>query len=282
MLRIADRPLHRRQYRQRTIPGSLHPPLAAAMARMADIRPGHTVVDPCCGAGTLLLEAATQQPRARVYGFDLNVSALRASRENAAGLPVAFHPDTERPPTPDGNIDPLRYSPANTGRRSTPASDVDQAFFTRPEMEGLPTPDSGTAPDTFSRADLGSSPTPGSSIDQVVFARADAGRLPMPDGSVDRILSNPPWGGQVAGRGLLSSSTSPWWAELRRVLAPGATAVVLIPDLDDLPIGIRHQLIPAHLQRVRVSGAESYIVRLVAAMPRSGRKASPKNERTPL
>ncbi|MFF4772943.1 hypothetical protein ACFY05_08820 [Microtetraspora fusca] len=282
MLRIADRPLHRRDYRRRTVPGSLHPPLAAAMVRMADIRPGHTVVDPCCGAGTLLIEAAAQQPQARLYGFDLEVTALRASHDNATLLPVAFPADTERRLTPAGDIDPARYNTADTRWRSMLDSDVGPGLFTWPEVEGLPTPDSGGAPAVFSQADAGSSPTPDSSINRVVFARADAGRLPMPDGSADRILSNPPWGGQVAGSGLLSSSTSLWWAELRRVLAPGATAVVLLPDLDDLPIGVRHQLVPTHLQRVRVSGAESYLVRLVAPRTRRGRKASPRNERTPL
>ncbi|WP_218004410.1 TRM11 family SAM-dependent methyltransferase [Microtetraspora niveoalba] len=193
MLRIADRPLHRRDYRQRSVPGSLHPPLAAAMARMADIRPGHTVVDPSCGAGTLLAEAARQQPRARLYGFDLDVSALRASEENAAGLPVGF-------------------------------------------------------------------------------VRADAGHLPLPDGSIDRILNNPPWGGQVSPGGLLAASTSFWWAELRRVLAPGATATVLLPGLEDLPTGIRHGLVPIHLQRVRISGAQSFLVHLAAPGKQERRK----------
>ncbi|WP_424533032.1 TRM11 family SAM-dependent methyltransferase [Sphaerisporangium viridialbum] len=185
MLRIAGRPLHRRDYKRCSVPGTLHPPLAAAMAGMADIRAGQTVLDPCCGAGTLLIEAWRQQPEARFRGFDLASEALRAAGENLAGLPITV-------------------------------------------------------------------------------GRADAGRLPVPDGSADRVLSNPPWGGQVAARGLLAASSSPWWAELRRVLAPGGTAVVLLPGVGDLPMGIRHQLVPVHVQRVRVSGAQSFLVRLTA------------------
>ncbi|GII30249.1 methyltransferase domain-containing protein [Planotetraspora mira] len=185
MLRVADRPLHRRPYKRCSVPGTLHPPLAAAMARMAGIRPGDTVLDPCCGAGTLLIEAARQQPQARLYGVDLDVRALSAAEENTAGLPVAL-------------------------------------------------------------------------------GRADAGRLPFADGGVHCVLSNPPWGGQVAARGLLSASSVHWWTELRRVLAPGGTAVVLLPDADGVATAIERRLAPVHVQRVRISGAQSFLVRLTA------------------
>jgi tRNA (guanine6-N2)-methyltransferase len=193
MLRVADRPLHRRAYKRCSIPGTLHAPLAAAMARMAGIRPGDTVLDPCCGAGTLLIEAALQQPQARLYGVDLDVRALRAVAENAAEFPVSV-------------------------------------------------------------------------------SRADAGRLPLPDGGVDRVLSNPPWGGQVTAGGLLAASSSRWWAELRRVLAPDGTAVVLLPGADSLALAIRRWLTPVHVQRVRVSGAQSFLVQLAAQADRSARR----------
>ncbi|MEU4833207.1 methyltransferase domain-containing protein [Streptosporangium sp. NPDC023615] len=185
MLRITDRPLHRRAYKRRSLAGTLHPPVAAAMARMADLRPGLTVLDPCCGAGTLLIEAASHQPEALLRGFDLSPDAVRATRENAGALPVTV-------------------------------------------------------------------------------GRADAGRLPLPDGGADRVLCNPPWGGQVTAGGLLASSPERWWAELRRVLAPGGTAVLLLPGAADIAAGIRWGLVPAHVQRVRVSGAQPFIARFTA------------------
>ncbi|MFI6512295.1 TRM11 family SAM-dependent methyltransferase [Streptosporangium sp. NPDC050855] len=185
MLRITDRPLHRREYKRRSLAGTLHPPLAAAMARMADLRPGLTVLDPCCGAGTLLIEAASQRPGVLLRGFDLSPDAVRAARENAGTLPVTV-------------------------------------------------------------------------------ARADAGRLPLPDGGADRVLCNPPWGGQVAAGGLLASSPERWWAELRRVLAPGGTAVLLLPDAGDIATGIRWGLVPTHVQRVRISGAQPFVARFTA------------------
>ncbi|MCM6773887.1 methyltransferase domain-containing protein [Nocardia sp. CDC159] len=91
LLRVAERPLHRRAYKRQSVPGSLHPPLAAAMAQLADIRPGHRVLDPCCGAGTLLIEAAHQQADASYRGFDLDPVAVSAARSNALR-----HMDIER------------------------------------------------------------------------------------------------------------------------------------------------------------------------------------------
>ncbi|NDU74605.1 methyltransferase domain-containing protein [Actinomadura sp. DSM 109109] len=196
MLRVGDRPLHRRAYKQRSIRGTLHPPLAAAMAVLAGIRPGHTVLDPCCGAGTLLIEAAHARPGARLYGFDLSPDAVAAARANADAVPV--------------------------------------------------------------RVD-----------------RGDAGRLPLADASVDRVLCNPPWGAQVQPRGSLADSPFRWWTELRRVLAPDGTAVLLLPTSETLTDAIRHGLVPVHVQAVRLSGARSFIVGLrPASPPRRGRTAS--------
>ncbi|WP_062355135.1 RNA methyltransferase [Herbidospora yilanensis] len=79
-------PLHRRAWRRATVVGSLHPPVAAAMARLAGIRPGHVVFDPCCGAGTLLIEARIQVPGARYHGTDIDPAAIRAARINDPGI----------------------------------------------------------------------------------------------------------------------------------------------------------------------------------------------------
>ncbi|WP_312007941.1 methyltransferase domain-containing protein [Streptomyces sp. B1866] len=200
MRRLTGRPLHRRAYKGRTIPGTLHPPVAAAMTLLADVRPGHRVLDPCCGAGTLLIEAAHVCPDARFDGFDLDADALRAARTNAA--------------------------------------------------------------DAFSSA----VPAPAS----VSVRRGDAGELPLADGSVDRLLCNPPWGGQVSPRGLLAERPARWWAELRRVLAPDGAAVVLLPDAADLATAIARGFTPVHVQQIRLSGAQPCVVRLTAT-PRAGR-----------
>ncbi|WP_427890596.1 methyltransferase domain-containing protein [Kribbella sp. GL6] len=79
-------PLHRRPWRQHTVRGSLHPPVAAAMAHLADLAPGHRVLDPFCGAGTVLLEARLLEPAANYLGVDRDPAAIAAAQANAAQM----------------------------------------------------------------------------------------------------------------------------------------------------------------------------------------------------
>ncbi|TCC42864.1 methyltransferase domain-containing protein [Kribbella capetownensis] len=82
-VRPYDVPLHRRVWRRQTVTGSLHPPVAAAMARLARIAPGHRVLDPFCGAGTLLLEAQAVEPAATYVGIDQEPIAVAAAQLNS-------------------------------------------------------------------------------------------------------------------------------------------------------------------------------------------------------
>jgi tRNA (guanine6-N2)-methyltransferase len=84
-VRPFDVPLHRREWRRQTVTGSLHPPVAAAMARLARIQDGHRVLDPFCGAGTLLLEAHAIVPRATYLGIDkATIAAAHANTPDHA------------------------------------------------------------------------------------------------------------------------------------------------------------------------------------------------------
>ena len=85
--RVADRPLHRRAYREATVPGSAHPPLARALTLLA----GEPFVDPFCGAGTIPIEGALAG--LRTFGSDIDRRAIEAARLNAtgAGVNVPFH-----------------------------------------------------------------------------------------------------------------------------------------------------------------------------------------------
>jgi tRNA (guanine6-N2)-methyltransferase len=87
-VRPYDVPLHRRTWRQRTVVGSLHPPVAAAMARLARIEPGMRVLDPFCGAGTLLVEAHALEPAASYWGIDRRPEAVAAARANSTAVQV--------------------------------------------------------------------------------------------------------------------------------------------------------------------------------------------------
>lgn len=83
-LRIAPRPLHRRPWKLDTGPGTLHPPLAAAMVALAS---GERVHDPFCGDGTLAIEAALAGRR--VTAADLDPARVAHTRANAARAGVA-------------------------------------------------------------------------------------------------------------------------------------------------------------------------------------------------
>lgn len=80
--RIARRPLHRRAYRVATVPGSLHPPLAHALALLG----GEPFADPFCGAGTIAIEGALAGLDTR--GSDIDPRAVDAARRNAAAARV--------------------------------------------------------------------------------------------------------------------------------------------------------------------------------------------------
>ncbi|MFI6733316.1 RNA methyltransferase [Nonomuraea sp. NPDC050451] len=128
-LRLADRPLHRRAYKTDSIRGTLHPPVAAAMAALARLGEAGTVLDPCCGAGTTLIEAHALASGARLLGFDHDPAALRAATANAragsgggatadarvgGGGGAAFGwgvADGGRIPVADGSVDRVLVNP---------------------------------------------------------------------------------------------------------------------------------------------------------------------------
>lgn len=75
-------------WRVAEVPAASHPTVAAALARVADMRPEDRVWDPFCGSGAELIERARRGPVRSLLGTDLDVTALAAARKNldAAGL----------------------------------------------------------------------------------------------------------------------------------------------------------------------------------------------------
>jgi len=63
-------------------PASTNPVVAAVMVRLAKIEPGQLVVDPFCGAGTLLVYAAEMARPGRLIGLDAQARWLRMAAEN--------------------------------------------------------------------------------------------------------------------------------------------------------------------------------------------------------
>ncbi|RZQ62429.1 methyltransferase domain-containing protein [Amycolatopsis suaedae] len=183
-LRIGRRPLHRRRYRRVSLPGALHPPLAAAMVRLAGPFDGARLLDPCCGVGTVAVEAARSGTALSIVAGDVNPAAVAAAAANGVGTAVAW-------------------------------------------------------------------------------TLADAGRLPVASGSVDLVVTNPPWGRQVSPAGTLARRPPRFWTELRRVLRPDGRAVLLVPDAAALLAGAAtHGLTPVARRAVSLSGAHPEVVTL--------------------
>jgi tRNA (guanine6-N2)-methyltransferase len=177
-LRLSDRTMRHRTWKLEHRPASLRPTVAAAMVRLAEVRPGHVVLDPMCGAGTIL-------------GEYLSVGS-QTRRQGDKGTRRQGGPSVSLSPCPlvslsgmaawGGDLDfgAVRAAAANL-RHLGPA----------------------------------------------LLARWDARRLPLPEGSVDRIVSNPPFGKQLGRPEEIGPLYRDTVAEYDRVLRAGGRAVLL-------------------------------------------------------
>ncbi len=106
-IRLGDRPLHRREYKAQHLPGSLKPPVAYCMARLAGIDRGDIVLDPTCGVGTIAIEATSLLSDVVVVAGDLNPMAVHAAATNtqrAVAHVGLFLGDATRLPLPDASV----------------------------------------------------------------------------------------------------------------------------------------------------------------------------------
>ena len=147
-VRLGERSLSKRTYKHSHVPGSLKPTVAAALASLVGVGPGMQVLDPCCGAGTILIESQAYQ--AQAWGGDIDLQAVMAARQNAAEA--------------------------------------------------------------------------GASIQLQCW---DALSLPIAGQSVDRVISNLPWGRAVKTAKDLAALYTGIGKEIKRVLAPGGKAAFL-------------------------------------------------------
>jgi 23S rRNA G2445 N2-methylase RlmL len=94
-IRLSDRTMRHRGYKREHLPASLRPTVAAAMTRLVGAAPGMRVLDPMCGAGTILAEQV-DLARARragiipVIGGDLSPAALKAAAVNLRSFGPEF------------------------------------------------------------------------------------------------------------------------------------------------------------------------------------------------
>jgi 23S rRNA G2445 N2-methylase RlmL len=186
-VRLSDRTMRHRIYKLEHRPASLRPTVAAAMVRLAEVRPRHVFLDPMCGAGTILAEHLAVMGK------------VRATVAPALG----------------GDVEPgaVRAAAGNLGR--------------------------------LGRADL---------------LNLDATRLPLGDASVDRIVSNPPFGKQLATPEEVGPLYRGMVAEYERVLRPDGQVVLLASDQRSVREGARAAgWVRRRELRVRVLGQQAAI-----------------------
>ncbi|HEY3867290.1 MAG TPA: methyltransferase [Actinocrinis sp.] len=198
-LRLPARPPHRREWKQLTGPGTLHPPLAAALVRIAGVQKGETVADPFCGDGTIAIEAAL------------------SAGPGAGGRILA------------ADLDPERL--VNAGLNA--------------EAAGV--------------------------ASALSLVRADAGRAAWRPGSLDAIITNPPWNRSVGAQGSVQEGMDAFWDALRDGLSErGRVCLVADAELDVREQARRHGFDIALAQTVRLAGRLSVVL---LASPPGARRA---------
>lgn len=107
-LRLSDEHMRHRDYKIAHRAGSLRASVAAAIAWMSQPSDGDIVLDPFCGAGTVLIERAHLGRYRNLIGSDSDPAAIRAARENIGTRykPIELHEgwDAGALPLADGSV----------------------------------------------------------------------------------------------------------------------------------------------------------------------------------
>ncbi len=117
-IRLSDRTMRHRVYKQEHTPASLRPTVAGAMVRLAGAGPEMTVLDPMCGAGTIIAEQIElsklrRAGRVETWGGDNDMNALRAAVTNLrkVGPSLLAHWDAAKLPFAPSSVDRIICNP---------------------------------------------------------------------------------------------------------------------------------------------------------------------------
>lgn len=132
-LRLSDATMRHREYKVEHLPASLRPVAAAALVWLAKPRPEELLLDPMCGAGTILAERLSCERQGRILGGDRDWAALRATQANLqyfrrfANAETFTWPlvrwDARRLPLRDASIAVLACNPP-FGKQISPSEDI--------------------------------------------------------------------------------------------------------------------------------------------------------------
>lgn len=167
-LRLSSAAMRGHSYPFISLPASLKPSVARAMAMLSRPRERDRVLDPFCGAGTLLLERAAVGPFGALAGGDIDreVVSTAAANSGAARLPVALEQwDALALPLPEHCVDVVLTNPP-FGKRVAIPGDAPDPFYRRflREIRRVLAPDGRlvvltSQTDAFQRALRGLTPT---------------------------------------------------------------------------------------------------------------------------
>lgn len=92
-LRLSDATMRHRTYKLEHLPASLRPTVAATMGLLSQPTPEDIVLDPLCGAGTIIIERALLEPLTKAMGGDIREEAVTMAQRNArsAGIKSAWN-----------------------------------------------------------------------------------------------------------------------------------------------------------------------------------------------
>ena len=126
-VRLSDRTMRHRTYKEDHVLASLRPTVAAAMVRLAGVGPGMTILDPMCGAGTILAEAIQTAGQRRgapvtVLGGDVDPNAMFVTGQNLdrVGPATLVRWDARRLPLPTASVDRIVSNPPFGKQLETP------------------------------------------------------------------------------------------------------------------------------------------------------------------
>jgi tRNA (guanine6-N2)-methyltransferase len=106
-VRLSDATLRHREYKREHLPASLRPTVAAAMSLLSRPTEQDIVLDPLCGAGTILVERGLIAPFDRIIGGDIQDEAVAMARRNArsAAIVATIRPwDAHSLPLDDASV----------------------------------------------------------------------------------------------------------------------------------------------------------------------------------
>jgi tRNA (guanine6-N2)-methyltransferase len=128
-LRLSDRTMRHRTYKDEHLPASLRPTIAAAMVRVADVWAEQVMLDPMCGVGTIVAEQVLYSRTRgrgslpRILCGDLDRSAVRAARANLANVDRRLEPvewDARNLPIESDSVDAIICNPPFGKQLSSP------------------------------------------------------------------------------------------------------------------------------------------------------------------